>query len=119
MAISPSYYSRTLFSQVEVSTANANYDGTGTLVAVATGQLNSSRVEKLKIQATGTPTVGAINLFIDNGTTVKFYKEIPVTATARFTTDVQLDAILPDGYILKASTLNAETFNLFASGGDY
>jgi hypothetical protein len=113
---------------VEISTANTNRDGTGTLGTVLTGAAEGTRVTKVTIQALGTTTAGMVRLFIDTGAAIYLWKEIPITAitgsasVAEFFYALELlgerALILPTGYILKASTHNAETFNVIAEGGN-
>lgn len=118
-------------SGVRISTANTNRDGTGTLGSVKTGGTNGTRIDRVVITATGTTTAGMIRLFIDDGGgTIKAIKEISVTAItpsgtlAAFTyewfrNDSLPLVVLPNGYILKAGTNNAESFDVMAFGGDY
>jgi hypothetical protein len=69
-----------------------------------------------------------IRVFIDDGAAhIRLFAELVVAlitvgaATAAFTGTMTFDRglILPSGYILKVSTHNAETFNVFAISGDY
>lgn len=113
----------------QVSAANTNRDGTGTLATILTGAANGTRVHKVTIHATVTTTAGMVRLFIDDLTNKRLWKEIPVTAitvsatVAGFDYVIQLfgeDALhLPNGYILKGSTHNAEAINVIAEGGSY
>lgn len=106
----------------QITVANALRDGTGTLGTVRTAGPNGGRLDCLQIQATGTTTAGMIRLFLDDGTgTVnRLIKEIPVTpvtpssTTPAFSVEVywQLGITLQAGWVLKAGTHNAETFNV-------
>jgi len=121
-----------LFSQtprlalVQVSTANTNRDGTGTVVDVITGATNGTRIDRITIAATGTTTAGMIRLYLYDGTNTRLWQEAPVTAATpsgtvsvfRYVLSSQA-LILPSGYKIRASTHNAETFNVFAEGGDF
>jgi hypothetical protein len=114
----------------QVSTANTARDGSGTLVDVITGGANGTRLDSIDIQAAGTVTDGVIRLFLfAPAGTARLWKEILVQAITPSATvqawsasiDCSLPGnrlVLPNGYILKASTHNAETFNVFAKGGD-
>jgi len=115
-----------------LSVANTNRDGTGTLAIVLTAGANGSRIDALVLQATGTTTGGMIRLFVHDGTNARLYAEVPVQAatpggtvaawTARLNTNTAtqfLPLIIPSGYSLRASTNNAETFNVIALGGDF
>jgi hypothetical protein len=119
----------------QVSTANTNRDGTGSLQTLATGGLVGARINMVKVVATVTTTAGMVRLFLslDNGTTKRLVGEIPISAitpsatVAAFTADYFFNAgvtgepiKLPDANaILYASTHNAEAINVFASGGKY
>jgi hypothetical protein len=114
-------------SDAQISTANTNRNGTGTLGTVITGATNGTRINRVDIVATVTTSAGVIRLFIDDGTNVRLFREILVTAiTPSATVEVWRGEfvptepfILPSTYILKASTHNAETFNVIAHAGDY
>lgn len=113
-----------------IATANTNRDGSGTLGSVVTGGASGTRIDRILVQATATTTAGMVRLFVDDGTNIRAIGEIPVTAitpsatVAAFTFEVyRLDglpvAVLPSGYILKAGTHNAESFDVTAFGGEY
>ncbi len=115
-----------------ISTANTNKDGTGTIGTVLTAGASGSRIDGIDVKATATTTAGAIRVFIHNGTTAFMLTEIPVLAVTSSATapawEVQLNAgtmsnlfpiVLPTGYSLRASTNNGETFNVFALGGNF
>lgn len=112
---------------VQIATANTNRDGTGTLGTGITGGTNGTRITRIDVVATGTTTAGMVRLFIDNGTNVRLWEEIPVTAiTPSATVEVFKGSfvpteplVLPSAYILKFSTHNAETFNVIQHAGDY
>lgn len=108
----------------QVSTANTGRDGSGTLATVFTAASDNagSRVDRISIHATGTTTSGMIRLFIENsaGTSTRLFKEIsvspntPSATTPAWSTQVNFDGglVLENGAKLKASTNNAETFNV-------
>lgn len=116
---------------VRMSIANTGRDGTGTLNAVFTGGSNGSRIDRITVTATSTTTAGMVRFFIDDGTNVRFWKEIPVTAAtpsgtvqAFTTTFITPDAtspllVLPSSWVLRAAPHNAETFDVLAFGGDF
>lgn len=113
----------------QVSAANTNRDGTGTVVTLFTAGAKGSRVHRVRIKAAGTTTAGMIRLFIHDGTNFRFWKEIPVTAITPSATVESFEAeeympgelalVLPAGWTIRGSTHNAETFNVFIEGGDY
>jgi len=115
---------------VQISTANTNRDGTGTLGTVITGATDGTRITRIVVKAIVTTTAGMVRLFIEDGSSnIHLWREVVVTAITvaasvggfvavlEFLDDRAL--ILPSGYMLKASTHNAETFNVIAEGGDY
>lgn len=116
----------------QVSTANTARDGTGTIATIFTAGTNGSRIDAINLKAVGTTTAGMIRLFIHDGTNARLLTELPVTALTPSATlpawEAQLNTnsmsqvlpiITPTGYSLRASTNNAETFNVIAFGGDF
>jgi len=112
---------------VQISTANTNLDGTGTIGTAITGAANGTRINRVDIKAIVTTTAGMIRLFISDGTNHRLWKEVPVTAITPSATVAAFSAevvpteplVLPSGYSLRAATHNAETFNVIAHAGDY
>lgn len=119
-----------------ISTANSNLDGTGTLGTVFTAGTSGSRIDAILIYATGTTTAGMVRLFISDGVNNRLMAEVPVVAITPSGTQPAFSALLQSNnngllnsaplplsfqtsYILKASTQNAESFNVIAIGGDY
>lgn len=115
----------------QISTANTNRDGTGTIGTVFSAGSSGSRIDAIGIKATGTTTAGMIRLFIHDGSNARLLTEVPVIAVtpsgtapaweAQLNTNTMsqvLPIILPTGYSLRAATNNAETFNVIAAGGD-
>ena len=126
MSSSPNFASTPLAPDViQISTANTNRDGTGTLGTLTTGTSSGVVIEQITIQATGTTTAGMIRFFIstDGGTTKRLVQETIVTAATpsgtvqAFTINVSALAglvLLTTNTILYAATNNAETFNVIA-----
>ena len=130
MATNPNYASTPRSAVAQISAANTNRDGTGTLVTVIAGAASGSRVDDLTIQATGTTTAGMVRLFLslDNGTTNRLIREVEIAArtpsgtTPAFRAELlDLGIILPNANaLLRAATHNAEAFNIIASrAGDF
>lgn len=112
--------------QAALTTANTNTDGTGTVVDLAAaGSAPGSRVDRVRVQASGTTTAGKVRLFVYDGVNVYMLREIMVTAVTpstsveAFSAEVTLDIDLPNGWVLRASTLNSELFKVFAYGGNF
>jgi hypothetical protein len=113
------------WAPVAISTANTNRDGTGTIGTVLTADAtDGSVVERIDITAQGTTTAGVVRLYIHNGTTAFLWKEIvvgaitPSTSVSTFMRSVRERVHLPATYSIRASTHNAETFNVQAHGYD-
>jgi hypothetical protein len=126
MATAPQYASVPATAMVQIATANALRDGTGTLGTLITGAATGTRVDDVYICATGTTTAGVVRLFISDGTNNMLFSEYTVTANTPSTTVPvwsaflsNLGIILKSGWSIKASTNNAEIFNvLMVRGGD-
>lgn len=128
MGNSPAFASVPRSASGQVSAANANRDGTGTIVSIFTPPAAGARIEEVYAQATVTTTAGMVRLFIsnDSGVTWRLFDELPVTAVAVAastpgwrTKRAYTNLILADAtWRLGASTNNAEAINIFAFGGD-
>lgn len=112
----------------QVNVANTNRDGTGTLATVYTAGATGSRIDSLLVQATATTTAGMIRLFISDGVNDRLIMELPVVATTTAATipawsatvNFQKGLVLQATWLLKASTHNAETFNIIPTvAGDF
>jgi hypothetical protein len=119
---------------VNISTANSNLNGTGTLGTVITAGVAASgwkgcEIDSIVVQATSSTTAGMIRLYIsDLLTFTRIFKEIPVSAmtpssTAPGFTYVEkfkgLGFMLKAGLSIVASTEKGESFNIFAEGADW
>lgn len=110
---------------VTISTANSNLDGTGTLGTVFTAGANGSLIKTVTIKAQGDSTQGMIRLFIVGGGNTRLFREIEVQAVdssginPRYEFHFDLDFALQSGYVLKASTENAESFNVIVEALDW
>jgi hypothetical protein len=117
---------------VGLAAANSNKDGSGALVTVITAGLWPQSIERVTVQATGPTTAGMIRLFLHEPASPKtgsmgstsLFDEIPVEAvtptdstppwSAGLDYSGDQTAYLPPGWSLKASTENAERFNVVA-----
>lgn len=130
MASTPNFASTPRCAMAQAAAANTNRDGTGTIATVFTAGASGSRLERVRIQAAGTTTAGVIRLFVHDGSNARLLMEVLVTAITPSTTvqawsaDIDMSyngqaLVLPNGFSLRASTHNAETFNVIAIGGDF
>jgi hypothetical protein len=113
-----------------ISTANTNRDGSGTIGTIFTADAtDGSIVDHVDITAIGTTTAGVVRLYVHNGSAAFLWKEILVTAITPSTSiavwshtvdcSQRGNALpLPAGSSLRASTHNAESFNVHAFGSD-
>lgn len=127
---SPQFVGSRVISSARISTANTNRDGSGTVGTVATGGTLGTRIDRVTICANQSTTAGMVRLFAYDGTNSRLIKEVPVTLitvaadTPGFTAElVRTDGLpwleLPVNHQLRASTHNAEQFDVVAYGGDY
>jgi hypothetical protein len=113
--------------QAALSAANTNRDGTGTIVDLVTGGASGSRIDKVRVAASGSCSAGVIRLYLYDGTNTYLIKEILVQAITPSTSiavwEGEWDAdglVLPTStWKLRASTHNAEAFKIFAKGGNF
>jgi hypothetical protein len=135
MATSAQFTAQPTIDITQISTANANRDGTGTIATIATGPATAAaagvgeRINRVTVQATGTTTAGVIRFYIsiDSGTTNRLICEklvpavTPSTSIPAFRMEVGelTGIILPGGgaAVLRASTNNAEAFNILVESG--
>lgn len=127
MAIAAQYASTAKTAVAQATAANTGRDGTGTIVTVLTAGTSGSRIDDITITATGTTTAGVVRLFIHDGTTARLWREVLVSAITPSTTVspfsatlTNLGLVLQTGFSLRASTNNAETFNICVTrAGDF
>jgi hypothetical protein len=130
MATAPAFAATPRCAIAQATAANTARDGSGTIATVFTAGASGSKIERVRINATGTTTAGVVRLFIHDGTNSRLVREVLVTAITpstsieAFSADVDFSGpdqvlVLPTGFSLRASTHNAETFNVVAVGGDY
>lgn len=110
-----------------LSAANTARDGTGTIVTVLTAGASGSRIDDLTIIATGAVTAGVVRLFLHDGTNARLLREVMVAATTPSATVetwrtalTNLGICIPANWSLRASTHNAEGFNVVVTrAGDF
>ncbi len=64
MAASPVFVGTPKVWQQAIATANTARDGTGTLADVVTAGASGSRIDKIRVVASGTTTAGVIRIFL-------------------------------------------------------
>lgn len=117
-------------SFAQVSTANTNRDGTGTVATINAGSATGRRIGKITVKAVGTTTAGMIRFYLYDGTNTRMFREVTVSAiTPGASTQTFVDEktyfdqdapILPNAtWELRASTHNAETFNIISEYADF
>jgi len=113
---------------VNISTANSNLDGTGTLGTVltaASSPSNGTTISSIIIKATGDTSEGMVRLFTYDGTNYFLWKEVYIpentatTVVESFQASIVEELSLNPGETLLASTQNAEGFNVFANASDW
>jgi protein required for attachment to host cells len=124
MSASPAYAATPIGSVAQISTANAARDGTGTITDIVAAGANGARIDDISIVAAATTTAGVIRFFLSNGVSTRLLKEILVSAVTPSATAVvwsqalsNLGWVLPPTWVLKASTHNAEAFNVLVTRG--
>lgn len=126
MATQPAFAVTPRIGIGQVSTANTNRDGTGTVPTVLTGVSAGTRINEIVVEATATTTAGMVRLYLNDGTNTRLFDEFPVPAqtASNFAQTYRAsktydNLVLPSAsWSLRASTHNAETFNVFALGAD-
>lgn len=130
MATTATLVSTPRLENVQISTANANRDGTGTITALITGVAAGTLLNRIEVKATGTTTAGMIRIFqsTDGGTTKLLWKELTVAAVTPSATASAWEGAIDLNYgpytlrdashQISVSTEKAETFNVFAFAGD-
>lgn len=137
MSNSANFASTPRTGSVLVNTANTNTDGTGggsfpsVFVAGATGGSRIDTVQIKGIVAEGaTQAADTVRLWLDDGATKHFFREILVpagagvvsAAVANFESIVGLGIVIPAGWTLKASTKvggATASYHVTAFGGDF
>jgi hypothetical protein len=110
----------------QVSAANTNRDGTGTIVDCYDAGSLGTLITKVQMKAVGSTSAGMLRMYLSDGTNIRLYQEFPVASispsasvSAFERTFVPTDGIwLPTGWSLQFSTHNAETYNVVVTGED-
>jgi hypothetical protein len=107
---------------------NTARDGSGTAPTLVTGASTpGTRIDKIRMVGVGTVTAGMIRVFLFDNTTKRLLREVAVPATTPSGTveGWAYDLTFGDGLVLPSAswsilvaTNNAESFNVFAYGGN-
>lgn len=126
MALTPAYQNIQISGVARLDTLNASYDGTGTLVTLHESPATSrgSLIEQIVIQRVTGSTALSVNLFIDDGTNIRYIDTIALPGASHEQVKKMYDSAtfslpLSPGHILKVSTTVAEQLNVFFTGGIY
>jgi hypothetical protein len=132
MASTPNFVDAPRHWSAQISTANTNRDGTGTIVDVVPTHATAARkIERIEVTAQVTTTAGTVILYVHDGSNYRIWREVVVTAitpnatgTAAFRADIDLSApsqlmVLEAGQKLAAAPTQAHTFNVRAIGGEH
>lgn len=117
MASTAQYVAQPIVDVAQVSAANTNRDGTGTIVTVASGPTTApgsgvgKRVTRVSIARTGTSTATVVCLFYspDGGTTNRLIAEVAVPAYSASATAAQTVVEVPSliGFVIPGAATNA------------
>jgi len=111
----------------QVTTANANLDGTGSVITIASAGTNGSLITQILFKAVVTTTAGMLRIFLHDGSNYRLHAEVDQTAATPSATVKAFTAtwvpaeplVLPSGWSVRCSTSNTEAVNVFVQGGDY
>lgn len=126
MALEPQFAVTPRIGTVNIATANANRDGTGTVATLITGASTGTRIAEIVIKARVTTTAGQVRVFLHDGTTFFLFDEVAVAAAtpSNSVQSVRVSAsyanlVLPNAsWSIRVSTHNAESIDVTAFGAD-
>jgi hypothetical protein len=129
MASTANFASIPRASSVAINTADTSRTAPVNVGTVFTAGAQGSRVDDVKITATGTTTTGAVRLWLHDGVAYRLFDEYLVqavtpsvaTGTAVWSATLKnLAILLPAGWTLRASTEKAEVFHVSVTlAGDF
>lgn len=117
-----------LVAQVQVSTANTNRDGSGTIGTLLTASGNGYLVTRIDAVATVTTSAGLVTVFLHDGSNYRLFTELTISAVTPSATLAAATAYwtasgsglyLPSGWSIRVATTIAQTINVFAHYGTY
>ncbi len=110
---------------VLISTANGELNGSGTLGTVLTAANNGTLIKTISINSISDTTEGMVRLFVYDSTSTKLIEEFQIPPSKKsgtypsYKVSYDVNYNLKSGYVLKASTQNAESFIVIAEGLDW
>jgi len=116
---------------VNISVANPNINGTGTLglllTAISSGSYNNigTTLKGINIKAQTSTTQGMVRLFVYDGASYHFWSEVSIPAQTQsavnttFSTSFQTELVLNPGYQLFASTSTGQVFDITAFANNF
>lgn len=126
MSLDPNFAAVPKPTLAVLSAANANRDGTGTIVTLFTATAAGGMVTVIRICATSTTTAGMIRIYIYDGTNTRLFDEVVVNAITPSATVKAWQTvlvyrgesaiILGNAHEVRASTEKAETFHVTTVG---
>jgi len=126
MAADPVFAVTPRIGAANVSTANTNRDGSGTVATLITGAATGTRIAEIVVQARVTTTAGMVRIYLYDGSSYRFFDEVAIAAATvsasvkgtRVSTSYS-NLILPSAsWSIVVSTHNAESIDVIAFGAD-
>lgn len=126
MASTPGYAATPKIGTASVGTADTSRTAPASVGTLWAAGASGGRIDSVTITAAGTTTAGTVRLFIYTGSVYRLLKEIavqPVTPSGTvqvWSATVTFDGGIPmqNGYDLRMTTHNSETFHGIAFGAD-
>lgn len=126
MAATPGYAATPKIGTASIGTADTSRTAPSSAGTVWAAGASGGRIDSVTVTAAGTTTDGTVRLFIYTGSVYRLLKEIPVrpvtpSGTVQvWSASVTFDGGIPmqNGYDLRATTHNSETFHVIAFGAD-
>lgn len=130
MATTPQFVATPNVGINDVSTANTNRDGTGTVETIFTAGANGSRVEEIVVKSTNDPADSIVTIFLHDGSAFWLFDEIDLGNPAAGSATVEAyrasrtyeNLVLPNGWTIRAAITAAPTagvVNVICLGGDF
>lgn len=128
MATTAQFIATPRIDTVNISTANTNLDGTGTVTTLTTGASTGTRILEIVVKSAATSAAAQVGIFLstDSGSTWRLFDQIAPTAiTASNTTATfrlsrsYANLVLKDAtHRLGVTTTIQQSTNVIALGGD-